>query len=109
MIRSKMRFTLASVLLACGILCSYTAHAAAPRTNVVLIITDDMGFSDLGCYGGEIDTPNIDSLARHGIKFSQFYNCGKCEPSRAALMTGHQFWTHDENVAVRRTARISVK
>ncbi len=92
----------ASLLVACVTVCNYAAHAAAPRPNVVLIITDDMGFSDIGCYGGEIDTPNIDALAKQGIKFSQFYNCGKCEPSRAALTTGHQFWTHDENVAVRR-------
>jgi hypothetical protein len=52
-----------------------------------------MGFSDIGCYGGEINTPNIDTLARGGAKFSQFCNCGKCESSRAALTTGHQFWT----------------
>ncbi len=102
MIRSKMLSGLASVLLTCGILCSNTAQAAAPRPNVILIVTDDMGFSDLGCYGGEIETPNIDALAKKGVKLSQFYNCGKCEPSRAALTTGHQFWTHDENVAVRR-------
>ncbi|QDU88960.1 Arylsulfatase precursor [Pirellulimonas nuda] len=76
--------------------------AEAPRPNVVLIITDDMGFSDVGCYGGEIETPSIDALARGGLKFSQFYNCGKCEPSRAALTTGHQFWTYYPNVAVRK-------
>ncbi len=76
--------------------------AENPRPNIVVVITDDMGFSDIGCYGGEINTPNIDRLARQGVKFSQFYNCGKCEPSRAALTTGHQFWTHDENLAVRK-------
>jgi arylsulfatase A-like enzyme len=76
--------------------------ASATRPNILLVITDDMGFSDVGCYGGEIETPNIDSLAREGLKFSQFYNCGKCEPSRAALTTGHQFWTCDPNVAVRK-------
>ncbi|MEM6778780.1 MAG: arylsulfatase [Planctomycetota bacterium] len=75
---------------------------SAERPNIVLIITDDMGFSDIGCYGGEIDTPNIDALAKRGLKFSQFYNCGKCEPSRAALVTGHQFWTHDPKVSIRR-------
>lgn len=75
---------------------------ADTRPNIVLIMTDDMGFSDLGCYGGEIDTPNIDRLAERGIKFSQFYNCGKCEPSRAALLTGHQFWTTSPDVAVRK-------
>ena len=84
------------------LLVATTVSAAESRPNIVLIITDDMGFSDIGCYGGEIQTPNIDSLARRGAKFSQFYNCGKCEPSRAALITGHQFWTHAANVALRK-------
>lgn len=61
---------------------------AAPRPNIVLILADDMGFSDLGCYGGEIQTPNLDRLAKGGLRFSQFYNCALCGPSRAALMTG---------------------
>ena len=58
------------------------------RPNVVLILVDDMGFSDIGCYGGEIRTPNIDRLARHGVRFSQFYNTARCSPSRASLLTG---------------------
>jgi len=58
------------------------------RPNIVLIMADDMGFSDLGCYGGEIRTPNIDSLAGDGLRFSQFYNCALCGPTRAALLTG---------------------
>ncbi|TWU02213.1 arylsulfatase [Stieleria varia] len=90
------------LLLLSLFLVATTVSAAESRPNIVLIITDDMGFSDVGCYGGEIDTPNIDSLSRRGVKFSQFYNCGKCEPSRAALITGHQFWTHDPNVAIRK-------
>ncbi|MBI5773148.1 MAG: arylsulfatase [Verrucomicrobia bacterium] len=66
-----------------------TANAApAPRPNIILILADDMGFSDLGCYGGEIQTPNLDRLAAGGMRFSQFYNCALCGPSRAALMTG---------------------
>ena len=77
-------------------------EAADSQPNVVFIITDEVGFSDLGCYGSEINTPNIDLLAQQGLKFSQFYNCGKCEPSRAALTTGHQFWTSDPNVAIRK-------
>lgn len=56
--------------------------------NIIYILVDDMGYSDLGCYGGEIDTPHIDSLAASGITFRQFYNNAKCEPSRAAIMTG---------------------
>ncbi|MGB7392907.1 MAG: sulfatase-like hydrolase/transferase, partial [Pricia sp.] len=56
--------------------------------NVVVILADDMGFSDLGCYGAEIQTPALDNLARNGIKFRRFYNTAKCSPSRAALLTG---------------------
>lgn len=60
----------------------------AERPNIVLIMADDMGFSDVGCYGGEIKTPNIDSLAANGIRFTQFYNCAKCVPTRMSLLTG---------------------
>jgi arylsulfatase len=63
----------------------------AEKPNIVVIMVDDMGFSDLGCFGGEIDTPNLDRLAGEGIRFSQFYNTGKCSPSRQALMTGRYF------------------
>lgn len=58
------------------------------RPNIVLILADDMGFSDLGSYGGEINTPNIDSLAYGGIRFTNFYNAGRCCPTRASLLTG---------------------
>ncbi|MFD0958191.1 arylsulfatase [Paenibacillus chungangensis] len=58
------------------------------RPNVVLILNDDMGYSDIGCYGGEIETPNLDRLAAEGIRFSQFYNTARCSPSRASLLTG---------------------
>ncbi|WP_406695035.1 arylsulfatase [Singulisphaera sp. Ch08] len=61
---------------------------AATRPNIVLIMADDMGFSDIGCYGGEIRTPNLDRMAASGLRFSQFYNCALCGPSRASLMTG---------------------
>jgi len=60
---------------------------AAP--NVVVILADDMGFSDLGCYGGEIQTPNVDRLAADGLRFTQFYNTARCWPTRAALLTGY--------------------
>ena len=56
--------------------------------NVVLVLVDDMGFSDIGCYGGEVRTPNLDRLARGGVRFSQFYNTARCSPSRASLLTG---------------------
>jgi len=58
------------------------------RPNIVLIMADDMGFSDAGCYGGEINTPNIDSLAKEGLRFTQFYNNAVCAPTRVSLMTG---------------------
>ncbi|MCP4398270.1 MAG: arylsulfatase [bacterium] len=56
--------------------------------NIVLILNDDMGYSDLGCYGGEIHTPHLDTLADRGIRFTQFYNTARCSPSRASLLTG---------------------
>ncbi len=62
--------------------------AADDRPNIILIMVDDMGFSDIGCYGGEIQTPNIDALADNGVRFTQFYNNGRCYPTRASLMTG---------------------
>jgi arylsulfatase A-like enzyme len=61
---------------------------AAARPNIVVIMVDDMGYSDPGCYGGEIQTPNIDSLASNGVRFSQFYNCSRCCQTRASLLTG---------------------
>jgi arylsulfatase A-like enzyme len=62
-------------------------NTASPP-NIVVVLADDMGFSDIGCYGGEIDTPNIDRLARNGVRFGHFYNAGRCSPSRASLLTG---------------------
>ena len=58
------------------------------RPNIIVILADDLGYSDLGCYGGEISTPNIDRLASGGARFTQFYNSARCCPSRASLMTG---------------------
>jgi len=58
------------------------------RPNIVLIMADDMGYSDIGCYGGEINTPNLNGLAAKGIRFTQFYNTARCCPTRASLMTG---------------------
>jgi arylsulfatase A-like enzyme len=58
------------------------------RPNILLILNDDMGYSDIGCYGGEIHTPNLDRLAQGGLRFTQFYNTARCSPSRASLLTG---------------------
>jgi len=64
--------------------------AANPsKPNILIILADDMGYSDTGCYGGEIATPNLDRLAKEGLRFTQFYNTTRCWPSRAALMTGY--------------------
>lgn len=62
--------------------------AADPRPNVIVILSDDIGFSDLGCFGGEIATPNLDALAAGGLRFTQFYNTARCCPTRASLLTG---------------------
>jgi len=61
---------------------------AQKRPNIVLIMADDMGFSDIGCYGSEIETPNLDKLSANGVRFTQFYNTSRCCPSRASLLTG---------------------
>lgn len=67
------------------------AHAGAPSQppNVLIILADDMGYSDTGCYGGEIRTPNLDTLAAGGLRFTQFYNTARCWPTRGALLTGY--------------------
>jgi arylsulfatase len=70
-----------------SLICSLTAWSAE-RPNIVLIMADDMGYSDIGSYGGEIKTPNLDRLAKEGLRFSQFYNNAKCSPTRASLLTG---------------------
>jgi len=76
------------------------AAEPAARPNILLILADDLGFSDLGCYGGEIATPNLDALAKYGLRFRQFYNCTRCCPTRASLLTGlypHQAGVGDMN------------
>ncbi|HEV7405527.1 MAG TPA: arylsulfatase [Chthoniobacteraceae bacterium] len=72
------------------------AAAEAAKPNIIVILVDDMGFSDLGCYGSEIPTPNLDALAAGGLRFTQFYNTGRCCPTRAALLTG--LYSHQTGV-----------
>ncbi len=67
----------------------FAATPTLNRPNIVFILADDMGYSDLRCYGGEIETPNIDELAAGGLRFTQFYNSARCWPTRAALLTGY--------------------
>ncbi|MCM8527153.1 MAG: arylsulfatase [Lentisphaeraceae bacterium] len=81
-----MKFTLAAILLALTVSCTSTADDKRP--NVIVILSDDMGYSDIGCYGGEINTPTLDGLAENGLRFTQFYNTGRCCPTRAALLSG---------------------
>ena len=78
------RPALSLLLLGC-----VTLHGASSKPNFVLIMADDLGYSDLGCYGGEILTPNLDKLAAQGLRFTQFYNTARCWPTRSVLMTGH--------------------
>ncbi len=89
-------------LFGCGMT---KATFAAEHTNIVVIMVDDMGFSDIGPYGSEIPTPHLDALAAGGVKFSQFYNTGRCCPTRASLLTGlysHQagigYMTDDQGI-----------
>jgi arylsulfatase A-like enzyme len=66
------------------------------RPNIILIMSDDMGYSDIGCYGGEIQTPNLDQLAAEGLRFTQFYNTGRCCPTRGALLSG--LYSHQSGI-----------
>lgn len=77
-----------SNLLKIGLLCSSWFLQADDRPNIIVILSDDMGYSDIGCYGSEVQTPNLDKLAGNGLKFTQFYNTGRCCPTRASLLTG---------------------
>ncbi len=85
-------------LLIAGSLCLGALHPAQGATppNIVVILVDDMGFSDVGCYGSEIPTPNLDKLAENGLRFTQFYNTARCCPTRASLLTG--LYSHQAGV-----------
>lgn len=76
------------VVTAASVIALSPAAGSADRPNIVIILVDDMGFSDIGCYGSEIPTPHLDRLAANGLKFTQFYNTGRCCPTRATLLTG---------------------
>ena len=84
MLRKSLRCIFTAVFMLLINACS----TPGARPNIIIIMADDMGFSDLACYGGEIRTPNLDTLAANGLRFSQFYNASRCCPSRASLMTG---------------------
>ena len=85
---------LRTVFLLSGLLCLCSPGVVpgnerpAPRPNIIVILSDDMGYSDLGCYGGEIETPTLDRLAANGLRYTRFYNTSRCCPTRASLLTG---------------------
>ena len=87
-----LRVTAGLVLLGSATLVGLAGDGArlgAGKPNFLIILADDMGYSDAGCYGGEIQTPNLDRLANGGLRFTQFYNTARCWPSRAAILTGY--------------------
>lgn len=77
-----------NLCIAFACLCFSASVIAATRPNIVVILADDMGYSDIGCYGSEIQTPNLDKLASEGVRFTQFYNTARCCPTRASLLSG---------------------
>lgn len=83
-------------LLAAGVGGSISLGQGAKRPNIVVIMADDLGYSDIGCFGGEIRTPNLDRLASDGVRFTNFFNTGRCCPTRAALMSG--LYSHQAGV-----------
>ena len=85
---SSLRLKTLLAALLCAATASFAAPAA-PKPNILIILADDMGFSDAGCYGGEIQTPNLDRLAANGVRFTQFYNTARCWSSRACVLTGY--------------------
>jgi arylsulfatase len=82
-------WALSCSLVILGVTGDSALAADAKRPNILVILADDLGFSDLSCYGGEVQTPNLDKLAANGLRFTQFYNTARCWPSRAALLTGY--------------------
>ena len=81
-----MHLFLSFILLLC---LGTAAGGSSTPPNILLILADDLGYSDIGCYGGEIDTPNLDNLAANGLRYTNFYNTARCWPTRAALLTGY--------------------
>ena len=77
------------IYLVCFLLfLSPVSLSAAEKPNIILVMCDDMGFSDIGCYGGEVQTPHLNRLAQEGMRFTQFYNNAKCTTTRASILTG---------------------
>jgi arylsulfatase len=89
----KRRYTLIAGIIICFALLAVSSNAISQnakskKPNVIVILSDDMGYSDIGCFGSEISTPHLDRLAMNGLRYTQFYNTARCSPSRASLLTG---------------------
>ena len=84
-----MTYQVAVVLVSVAALLTGSSRSDTLRPNFLIVLADDMGFSDAGSYGGEIQTPNLDHLAANGLRFTQFYNTGRCWPTRSSLLTGY--------------------
>ncbi len=87
----------------CGCMATHRGKRKGNRPNIIIMMADDMGYSDIGCYGGEIDTPNLNRLAEGGLRFKQFYNTARCCPTRAALITG--LYSHQAGIGHMMTDR----
>ena len=88
-LKSHFFLVLAEAAFIAGLASDCTTPMAGTKPNIVVIVADDMGFSDAGCYGGEIQTPNLDRMANSGLRFTSFYNTARCWSSRASLLTGY--------------------
>ncbi|MCA9249470.1 MAG: sulfatase-like hydrolase/transferase, partial [Planctomycetales bacterium] len=76
------------IALLTGLILAASLESAEPKPNIILIMADDMGYSDIGCYGGDIQTPHLDRMAAEGLRFTHFYNNAKCTTTRASLLSG---------------------
>ena len=96
--RTYLLFAVLLAHLALIATASAETNSKSDRPNFVIVFCDDLGWSDVGCYGSEIETPNIDRLARNGVRFTQAYNTCRCCPSRASLLTG--LWSHQAGIGM---------
>ncbi len=104
-VSKNLRTVLTFLCLWCSAGVATALAAATPaKPNIVVILVDDMGWSDIGCYGGEIPTPHLDALAKNGVRFTQFYNTGRCCPTRASLLTG--LYPHQAGMGHMTTPRV---
>ena len=87
-LKKNLLSTLLCFFFSTGLVMANSSEDEPTKPNVIFFLVDDLGYSDLGCYGSEIETPYLDGLAEAGVRFSQFYNTARCCPSRASLLTG---------------------